>query len=76
MGFLENNHCVKSVRIWSYSGRYFPSFGLRIQSERGKIQTRITPTTNTFYTVNALFPIKQSTSNFVIKPITSATEQK
>ena len=21
-------HCVKSVRIWSYSGPYFPAFGL------------------------------------------------
>ena len=23
-------HCVKSVRIWSYSGPYFTAFGLRI----------------------------------------------
>ena len=50
-------HCVKSVRIWSYSGPHFPAFGLnterygeslRIQSECGKIRTRITPNTNTF----------------------------
>ena len=24
----RNVHCVKSVRIWSYSGPYFPAFGL------------------------------------------------
>ena len=51
---------VKSVRIRSYSGPYFPTFGLnterygvslRIQSEWGKIRTRITPNTDTFYAV-------------------------
>ena len=44
----------------SFSGPYFPAFGLnterygvslRIQSECGKIQTRITPNANTFYAV-------------------------
>ena len=53
-------HCVKSVHIWSYSGPYFPAFGLnterygislRIQSECGKIRNRITPNTDTIYTV-------------------------
>ena len=52
--------CVKSVRIRSYSGPYFPAFGLnteiyrvspRIQSEGGKIRTRKTPTTDTFHAV-------------------------
>ena len=51
---------MKSVRIRSYSGPYFPAFGLntkrysvsvRIQSECGKIQTRITPNTDTFCAV-------------------------
>ena len=50
-------HCVKSVRIRSYSGPHFPALGpnakrysvsLRIQSEWGKMKTRITPNTNTF----------------------------
>ena len=41
-----NVHCVKSVRILSYSGII-----LRIQFERGKTQTRITPNTNTFHAV-------------------------
>ena len=56
----KRNHCVKSDRIWKFSGPYFPAFGLntegyfispRIQSERGKIQTRKTPNTDTFYAV-------------------------
>ena len=50
-------HCVKSVGIRSYSGSYFPAFGLNmeryrvslcIQSECGKMRTRITPNTDTF----------------------------
>ena len=53
-------HCVKSVSIRSYSGTYFPVFELntekygvsfRIQSECGKILTRITPDTDTFHAV-------------------------
>ena len=53
-------HCVKNVRIWSYSGLHFPAFGLnmeiysvslRIQSKYGKMRTRITPNTDTFYAV-------------------------
>ena len=53
-------HCVKSVRTWSYSDPYFPAFGPnkeryrvspRIQFECGKIPTRITPNTDTFYAV-------------------------
>ena len=53
-------HYVKSVRIRSYSGPYFPAFALNterygvslcIQSECGKMRTRITPNTDTFYTL-------------------------
>ena len=49
-----------SVHIRSYSDSYFPIFGLnterhgislRIQSKCGKIRTRITPNTDTFYAV-------------------------
>ena len=39
-------HCVKCVRIRTYSGPYFPSLGLC-----GNIRTRITPNTDTFYAV-------------------------
>ena len=50
----RNNHWVNSVRIRSFSGPYFPSFGLnteryevplRVQSECGTIRTRRTPKT-------------------------------
>ena len=60
---LLHHHCVKSVRIRSYSGPYFTAFGLnterhevslRIQSECGKIRTRITLNTDTFYVVMAV----------------------
>ena len=58
-GILER-HCVKSVRIGSFYAPYFPAFGLnternsvslRIQYECGKIRTRQTPNTDTFYEV-------------------------
>ena len=45
---------MKSVRIRSYSGPHFPAFGLvclRIQVKCGKMQTRITPNTDTFHAV-------------------------
>ena len=54
------NHCVKSVCIRSFSGSYFPAFGLNtdrygvslhIQSKCRKIRTRITSNTDTFYAV-------------------------
>ena len=60
VGFQIIFHCVKSVPIRSYSGLRFPTFGLdterygvslRIQSECGKMRTKITPNTNTFYAV-------------------------
>ena len=55
---IKRKHCVKSVPVRSYSGPYYPAFGLNaerysvsvsIQSERVKIQTRITPNTDTFH---------------------------
>ena len=58
MVFLPDFHCANSSRIRSYSVPYFPKFGLnteryfvylRIQSECGKIRTRITPNTDTLY---------------------------
>ena len=53
-------HCVKSVRIRSFSGPYFPTIGtnterygllLRIQSECGELRTRKTPNMDTFHAV-------------------------
>ena len=50
-------HYVKSARIRSYSGPYFPAFGvsIRIQSECGKMRARITPNTDTFHTVSGIY---------------------
>ena len=54
------NHCVKSVSIRTYSGPHFRAFGLNterygvslsIQSECGKMWTRITPNTDGFHAV-------------------------
>ena len=53
-------HCVKSVQIRSFSGPYFPVFGLnaeiysvnlRIPSKCGKIRTRKTLYFGSFYAV-------------------------
>ena len=58
--FSLSLHCVKSVRIQNFTGQYFPTFrlnmetysvSLRIQSEIGKIRTKKTPNTNTFHAV-------------------------
>ena len=57
---ISGFHCVKRVLIRSFSGLYFPAFGLhierygvspRIQSECGKIQTRKTLNTGIFRTL-------------------------
>ena len=57
MKSLPMQYCVKSVRIRSFSGPYFPTFGLyteryetsfRIRSECGEIRTRKTPNTDVF----------------------------
>ena len=59
-GFVIAKHCVKSFRIRSFSGLYFPVFGLnmksysvslRIQSKLGKLRTRKTLNTDTFHAV-------------------------
>ena len=53
-------HCVESVRIWNFSGPYFPAFGLNTercgeslssQSKCGNIRTRKTPNKDTFHVV-------------------------
>ena len=50
------NHCVKSVRIRIFLVSIFPhSVYLRIQSECGNLQTRITPNTDNFHAVQILY---------------------
>ena len=55
-----NIHCVKSVRIQSFSAPHFTTFGLntgiyfvnlRIQSDCGKMRARKTPNMDIFYAV-------------------------
>ena len=71
---------MKSVRIRSYSGPYIPVFGLnaerysvslRIQSEWGKIRTRITRNTDTFQAVipidnNSIEVNMKDNNNFIV----------
>ena len=58
--FSKKLHCVKTIRIRSYSGLHFPGFGMNteryrvflpIQSYFKKTGTRITPNTDTFHAV-------------------------
>ena len=79
--------CVKSDRIRSYSGPYFLAFGLnmekysvsfRIQSECGKIQTRITPNTDTFHAVDGKpneFPTLINHQKNLIKAVASENRE-
>ena len=52
------HHCVKRVRIRSYSGshssRIFP-YSLRMRENPGKMRTRITRNTDSFYAVHLTF---------------------
>ena len=61
--FKSQNHCVRSVHILNFYGRYFPAFGLnterysislRIQCKCGKMQTRKTANTDNVYAVKCL----------------------
>ena len=60
--FCRPKHCVKSVRIRSFSGLYFPLFrlkterygvSLRIRSKCGKTWTRKFPNIDTFHAVKS-----------------------
>ena len=68
---IYDSHCVKGVRIWSYSGQFFPAFelntkrhgvSLRIQSECGKMWTRVTPNTDAFHAVIRMQKITELSS--------------
>ena len=69
----SDNHCVKSVRIWSFSGPHLTAFGintkrysvsLRIQSKYLKIWNRKTRNTNTFHKVNRFTSLISIRKNF------------
>ena len=61
---MNRSHCVKSVRIRSYSGPHFPVFGVnteryavsfRIQSKCGKMRIRITPNAANFHATGSSY---------------------
>ena len=70
---VASEHCVKSVRIRSFTGSYFPAFelnedkysvSLHIQFECGKIRTRKTPNTNTFHVMGFIAQNAPAQSRF------------
>ena len=80
---------MKSVRTWSYCSPYFPAFGLNtdrysvaviIQTECGNIWIRITPNTDTFYSVTFMYALnacahaKQVIHFFKLKDIAPAIQ--
>ena len=81
------SHFMKSARIRKYSGLYFPAFGLnteryfvslRIHSKCGKMRTRITLNTETFYAVAGFNLLMTSTAQkmkFSIKGFFSKCDQ-
>ena len=58
-------HCEKCVRSRSYSGPHFPAFELNAERypifcpNAGKMRTRITPNTDTFYSVTCFRAYKK-----------------
>ena len=66
-------HCVKSVRIWSYSDPHFPALWLNIYSECGKMRTRTTPNTDTFHVVTVTNIINKQTNKQTNKQIKNQT---
>ena len=51
--FFDVMHCIKSVRIRSYSGPHFSRIGIspysaRMRENAGKMRTRITPNADSF----------------------------
>ena len=44
---MEKYHCVKSVRIRSFSGPYFPAFGLNMDRYRVSLQNSVRMRENT-----------------------------
>ena len=73
-----NIHCVRSIRILSYSGPHFRAFelnteryfvSLRIQSQCGKMRTRITPSKGTFHVVIVCTKCFKNQSSAKLNPL-------
>ena len=78
-GYKCTIHCVKRVRIWSYSGPHFSRIFLHLDWIRrdtsylsvfslnsGKIWTRITPNTDIFYAVVLATEIQLSSADIFL----------
>ena len=72
-------HCIRSVRIWGYSGPQFSAFGLNterysvslcIQSKCGKMRTRTTPNTDIFQALYDTTSISVRKINWIWKIFT------
>ena len=61
MNYFGQQYCLESVRIRTYSGPYFPAFGLNTERysylQMREIRARITPNTDTFYAVQETFTL-------------------
>ena len=84
--FCFEKHCTQSVGIRNYSGSHFPTFRLNMerysvslhtQSKCGKMRTRITPNTDTFYAVKVVLwdgndgPRDEGYTPLVLNPLLS-----
>ena len=70
---MQQLHCVKRVRIRSYSGLQFSlifPYSVQMQENAGKMRTRITRNTDTLYAVLVIFFIH---SHFFLYRIFSAS---
>ena len=69
MIFSNQRRCVKSVRIRSFSGPYFPAFRLRIESEFRKIRDIKTPNSDIFHVVGSCKIKKMKSEKHKREPI-------
>ena len=83
--YVHVHHCVKSVRIRSFSSQYFPAFGLnterysvslRIQSECGKILTKKTPNTDTLHAMYHVKMLQTSGKEILLSSNDTFSENK
>ena len=65
--FLFIIHCVKNVQIESFSGPYFPTYGLNIYVVNLRIQSEKTSYLDTFHVVLVNHNIKSSCLEFTEK---------
>ena len=57
-------HCIKSVHIWSYSGPYFPAFGLNTE----RYGVSYDENTLKSLRINVFTELKKfKTSNYIVK---------